>query len=82
MKDRAILPLRKSKMTALFAWCLIFVKDPQKYIDRETNWFKKKMLQASLKTSQTLFRISAVNLQITYEELLNLLVQNHSKYGG
>lgn len=51
----------------------VIVKNPQDYIDRESNAFKRKMMQVNHKSYRTLIGISANALQYDYAELKSLL---------
>lgn len=52
---------------------LLEVKNPQDYIDRQTNGFKKKLMQINHNSYGTPLSISANSLQIEFDELVTLL---------
>ncbi len=58
---------------------LVFVRDPQPFIDRHTNAVKRKIVTMNAQMVGTPISISANSLQIEFEELLALL---HSRLGA
>lgn len=56
------------------------VKDPQKWIDEETNAIRKKMMEFSTNNYRSPFNFSANAMRISHKELLHLLNENLEKY--
>ncbi|MCS3797534.1 STM3941 family protein [Niastella sp. OAS944] len=54
--------------------------DPEKYISRETNIFKKKLLQVNLKSYGSPIHISTNGLKTNHKDLLNLINSCFEKY--
>jgi hypothetical protein len=52
---------------------LLDVKNPQDYIDRQSNGFKKKLMQINYNSYGTPLSISVNSLQIEFNELVRLL---------
>ena len=57
---------------------LLDVKNPQDYIDRQSNGFKKKLMQINHNSYGTPISISANSLQIEFNELFGIL-ENYVK---
>ena len=55
---------------------MIHVKNPQDYIEKQTNSFKRKMMQMNLSMYETPLCITSNSLQIKFDDLLNIL-NNH-----
>jgi hypothetical protein len=60
----------------------IVVKDPGKYVSRETNSIKKKLLSLNEKNYGSPIHISTNTLKIDHDELLLLLTREFAKYGS
>lgn len=58
----------------------IAVKDPEKYIDRETNFLKRKLLIANSKSYGSPIHISTNGLKTTPKYLLQLVNEYFEKY--
>lgn len=52
---------------------MLQVKNPQDYIDKQTNGFKRKMMQLNLKMYGTPLSITSNSLKIKFEELVKIL---------
>jgi hypothetical protein len=60
---------------------VIIVRNPEEYIDRQANSFKKKMMQLNYKKHESPIVISANGLKCSFNDLYNLLkdeLTNHS----
>ncbi len=55
---------------------MLFVKNPQDYIDRQTSGFKKRAMKMNFKMYQTPLSISANGLKCNFDELLGMLESN------
>lgn len=56
---------------------LLDVKNPQDYIDRQSNGFKKKLMQINFNSYGTPLSITANSLQIEFDELFRLLNEKY-----
>jgi hypothetical protein len=54
---------------------MIHVKNPQRYIDRQTNTFKRGLAKLNLNTYGTPISISANGLKISFAELFKILTE-------
>ena len=52
---------------------IIMVKDPQKWLEKEKRFFRKKLMQANMTNYGSPFNISTVGLNITHEGLMEKL---------
>jgi hypothetical protein len=55
---------------------MLFVKNPQDYIDRQTNGFQRKAMQMNYKMYKTPLSITSNGLKCNFSELLELLESN------
>ena len=55
---------------------IILVKDPQRWLEKEERFFRKKLMQANMTNYGSPFNISTVGLSITHEELMERLIQS------
>jgi hypothetical protein len=51
------------------------VKNPQKYINKQTSWLKRKIMQMNLSMFGTPIIISSVSLQVKFNDLLKILYE-------
>jgi len=58
---------------------MLFVKNPQDYIDKQTSRFQRKAMQINYKMYKTPLSITANGLQCGFTELLELLESNFEK---
>ena len=56
---------------------MLYVKNPQEYINRQTNFLKRKTMQLNHKMYGTPISISTNPLKTTVDELVALLVDKH-----
>ncbi len=56
------------------------VSNPQTYINGQSNWFKRKILELNYKWYGTPVGISANGLKISFEELLKLVTEKFEAY--
>ncbi|WP_430809681.1 MULTISPECIES: STM3941 family protein [unclassified Carboxylicivirga] len=59
---------------------VITVKNPDAYIERETNKFKRKAMELNYKTLGSPLHLSTHSLKISFEKLHALLVQKLNEY--
>jgi hypothetical protein len=59
---------------------MVFVKDPQHYIDKAGNGFKRKLVTMNFKLYGSPISISANSLKISHDELFAVLMQNKALY--
>ncbi len=59
---------------------MLFVSNPQEYIDREANVLKRKTMQLNFKTYDSPLSLSANSLKCNFDELLLILNANFKKY--
>mgnify|MGYP001080023877 CR=1 FL=1 len=60
----------------------IVVKDPDKYISRQSNGLKRKWMQINYKAYGTVIAITSTSLTCTHAELSHLLKQKFSQFKG
>jgi len=60
----------------------IYLKNPDEYIDRQTNSFKRKALMLTLKTFGTPLSISATGLNCSFDDLYNFLTYKLNQKRG
>jgi hypothetical protein len=58
----------------------IYLKNPEDYINKETNSIKRKMLKMSFKESGSPVSISANGLKISFNELKKILIQKFKEF--
>lgn len=58
---------------------LLYVKNPEHYIDRQTGFFRRWILRANFTEYKTPIVVSALTLKIPFEALLSLIVEKHGK---
>ena len=58
---------------------IIMVKDPQKWVEKEKSFFRRKLMQANMANYGSPFNISTVGLNIAHEELMEKLVSGKLK---
>jgi len=54
---------------------ILQIKNPQEYIDKQTNWFKRKMMTTNYKMYGTPVCITSNGLKISFNELLSTLTE-------
>ena len=59
---------------------LIGVKNPERYVDNETNKIKKRFLQVNLKKYGTPITISSTTLEYDFEKLEKVLLNAYKEY--
>lgn len=59
----------------------LLVRNPQEYIDRQTNGFKRKLLRINYSSYGSVISISANSLSGTHEEIKRLLTQAFAVHG-
>ena len=55
---------------------LIIVSNPEEYIDRQTNFIKRKAMELNFRSYQTPLSISANGLKCNFAELYNMIAEN------
>jgi hypothetical protein len=63
----SIMKVRKTKLI------LIHVKNPNDYINRQTNWFKKNLMKYNFNNYETPLSLTSNGLKCQFDELLNLI---------
>ena len=69
IEDISVLEIHKNKMI------LIYVKDPQEYINRQNNVIKRKLMQMNTNSYGTPISITTNGLKISFDELFELLIR-------
>ena len=69
IKDISVLKIHRQKMI------MLHVKNPQDYIDKQTNGFKRKMMTLNYKMYGTPLSITSNGLKISFDELLSTLTE-------
>ena len=59
---------------------IVIVKNPEKWIEKETNSFRKKIMRFNLSNYDSPFSIAASGIDISYTELNNKLNRYFEKY--
>ncbi len=59
---------------------VIVVKDPEKWVENETNFLQKELMRYNLNHYGSPFSITPAGLTMTYKELNDKLNQYHQKY--
>lgn len=70
MEDISVIEIHRQKLI------MLQVKNPQDYIDKQTNGFKRKMMQMNYKMYGTPLSITSNGLKISFDELLSTLTDN------
>lgn len=60
---------------------LIYVRDPQNWIDRETNPIKRKLMQFNLSQYGSPFNFTSSGMNISHQNLLSQLISFHKEIG-
>ncbi|MEZ0183584.1 STM3941 family protein [Flavobacterium oncorhynchi] len=58
----------------------LIVKNPEEYIDKQTSFYKRRMMRANFKMSGSPIAISSNSLKTNLEELGNILTEKHTEY--
>ena len=69
VEDISVLEIQRNKML------MIHVKDPHKYIDRQTNLIKRKLMQMNNNSYGTPISITTSGLKTSFDELFRLLIK-------
>jgi len=69
IKDISVLKIYRQKLI------MLHVKNPQDYIDKQTNGFKRKMMTLNYKMYGTPLSITSKGLKISFDELLAILIE-------
>ncbi len=59
---------------------IVIVKNPEKWIEKETNTFRKKLMRFNLNNYDSPFNIAAAGIDISYTELNNKLNRYFEKH--
>ena len=59
---------------------VIVVNDPQKWVEKEKNLFRRKVMQVNMTNYGSPFNISATGLDLNHEKLMTELKRYHQKY--
>ncbi|NEN25693.1 hypothetical protein G3O08_19570 [Cryomorpha ignava] len=70
LKSISVMKIHRQKLI------MLFVKNPQSYIDRQPSGFKRKIMQMNFNKYETPLSITANGLKCNFEDLLGLLNKN------
>ncbi|MGZ8538202.1 MAG: STM3941 family protein [Flavisolibacter sp.] len=74
IEEISVMQIQKQKMI------MIYVINPQDYIDRQTSFLKRKGMQLNYKTYGTPISITSTGLKTTFDELYQAITNNfHEK---
>ena len=68
IEDISVMQIQKQKMI------MIYVRNPQEYIDRQTSFLKRKGMQLSYKSYGTPINISSTGLKTSFDELYSEII--------
>lgn len=74
IEDFSVLQIQRQRLI------LILVKNPQDYIDRQSNGWKRKLMAMNYRQYGTPMSISTNGLKISFAELLEILKQHLAKF--
>ena len=61
---------------------MIIVSNPEDYIERQNNGFKRRVMKLNLKKYETPLQISTNGLKIEFDKLYNALINSWKKYAN
>ena len=67
MEEISVIQIQKQKMI------MIYLKNPQEYIDRQTSFLKKKGMQLNYKSYGTPISITSTGLKTSFDELYEII---------